>query len=65
MVLLAALGVLNLLLTFGLVRRLREHTKLLNTLYEFVGVEPGIDPERAGIGPARLGGQLLAGAGFP
>lgn len=57
-VLLAALGVLNLLLTFGLVRRLREHTKLLNTLYEFVGVEAGIDPERAGIVPGETVGEF-------
>ncbi|MEV4019591.1 hypothetical protein AB0J35_54830 [Nonomuraea angiospora] len=36
--LLGALCLVNLLLMLGLVRRLREHTKLLDALYEMVGM---------------------------
>src|SRR3954468_18824844 len=57
-VLLTALGVLNLLLTVALVRRLREHTKLLDALYELVGVEPGISPDRTGIVPGETVGDF-------
>lgn len=40
LVLVGTVCVLNMLLTFGVIRRLREHTKLLDALYEFVG-NPG------------------------
>lgn len=43
----AALGLVNLLLTFGVVRRLREHAKLLSesrTLPEVTGLLPGEAP---------------------
>jgi len=39
--LVGALCVLNLLLSFGVIRRLREHTKLIDAVYEFVGSTPG------------------------
>src|SRR5215472_10379574 len=43
----AALGLVNLLLTFGVVRRLQEHAKLLSesrTLPEVTGLLPGEAP---------------------
>jgi len=36
-VVVGVLGLLNLLFTFGVVRRLRDHTKLLDMLYDIVG----------------------------
>lgn len=38
--LLGVLSALNLLLSFGLIRRLREHTELIDAVYEFVADGP-------------------------
>ncbi|MCP2322879.1 thiol-disulfide isomerase/thioredoxin [Hamadaea flava] len=43
----AVLGLLNLLLLLGVVRRIREHTKLLDALYEVVGATPGLTSQVA------------------
>ncbi|NUW32372.1 TlpA family protein disulfide reductase [Nonomuraea sp. SMC257] len=47
MVLLGLLCLVNLLLTLGLVRRIKEHTKLIDALYEVVG-SGGLSGVRAG-----------------
>ncbi|MBN6054619.1 redoxin domain-containing protein, partial [Nonomuraea sp. RK-328] len=47
--LLCALCLVLLLVTLGLVRRIREHTKLLDALYEQVDL---MGPPQAGTGPA-------------
>jgi hypothetical protein len=36
-----ALSALNLLLAFGLIRRLREHAALIDAVYEYVAEKPG------------------------
>jgi hypothetical protein len=48
--LVGALCVLNLLLSLGVIRRLREHTELIDAVYEFAGSTPGTGS--AGSGPA-------------
>jgi hypothetical protein len=71
-VIVGALCVLNLLLTFGVVRRLREHTELLSARRPDMssdviatGEQPGgftvADTEGTPVGPADLAGDALLG----
>ncbi|MFG1656826.1 hypothetical protein ACGFIY_09895 [Micromonospora chersina] len=52
LLLVGALGALNLLLALGVIRRLREHTKLLDALYEYVGATRTVGPGTDARGPS-------------
>ncbi|OKI81715.1 hypothetical protein [Micromonospora sp. CB01531] len=52
LLLVGALGALNLLLALGVIRRLREHTKLLDALYEYVGATRTAAPGEGARGPS-------------
>lgn len=51
LLLVGALCLMNMALTFGIIRRIREYTKLLDALYEFVGTTRALPGDATG-GPA-------------